>query len=116
MLYSLNAPGGPGPGYELPFIENFIIPALVEIVAVQIPRAVALGGIFAGIGGINTIIDALDTFLPGRPRAGAVFPSFAGITQHVVASNAIRAAWLNYTNLERQEARAYYTWALGNMF
>ena len=23
---------------------------------------------------------------------------------------------LNYTNLERQEARAYYTWALGNMF
>ena len=25
-------------------------------------------------------------------------------------------AWLNYTNLERQEARAYYTWALGNMF
>ena len=75
-----------------------------------------MGGIFAGIGGINTIIDALDTFLPGRPRAGAVFPSFARITQHVVASNAIRAAWLNYTNLERQEARAYYTWALGNMF
>ena len=31
MLYSLNAPGGPGPGYELPFLENFIIPALVEI-------------------------------------------------------------------------------------
>ena len=74
------------------------------------------GGIFAGIGGINTILDALDTFLPGQPRAGVVFPSFAGLTQHVVASNAIRAAWLNYTNLERQEARAYYTWALGNMF
>ena len=90
-----------------------IIPALVEILAVQIPGAAAAGGMFAGV---NTILQALDTFLPGQPRAGVVFPSFAGLTQHVVASNAIRAAWLNYTNLERQEARAYYTWALGNMF
>ena len=64
----------------------------------------------------NTILQALDTFLPGRPNAGAVFPHIAGATHHVVASNAILAEWLNYTNLERQEARAFYAWGRGNMF
>ena len=63
-----------------------------------------------------TILQALDTFLPGRPNAGAVFPHIAGATHHVVASNAILAEWLNYTNLERQEARAFYAWGRGNMF
>ena len=57
--------------------------------------------------GVTTVDDAAapsfrpPRALPPRPRP---------------ESNAIRAAWLNYTNLERQEARAYYTWALGNMF
>ena len=116
VLYTLNQPGhgGPaGPDRELHFVEDFIIPALVEILAVQIPGAAAAGGMFAGV---NTILQALDTFLPGRPNAGAVFPHIAGATHHVVASNAILAEWLNYTNLERQEARAFYAWGRGNMF
>ena len=54
---------------------------------------------------------------PGAPGADESSTTRGVVVMGGAApANAILAEWLNYTNLERQEARAFYAWGRGNMF